>query len=304
MAGHFRWIGRSLDGETVSLRRFHGEFRPVEYVSAEWLQSNAEVVRTGAVLDLETTGLNFRTDAVIEIGIRKFKFNRVTGELLEVLDSFNQLQDPGFSLSPELVRLTGITDEMLAGQKIEWSQVDDFLSDCSVIIAHNAGFDRPFTDLRSTASAQIPWACSFKQIQWDAKGFPSRKLEILSIYHGFFSDAHRAIHDADATLHLLSFADPISCKPYLAELLATARKPMARVLAVGAAYETKDLLRTRGYQWASYSGTQGTEKCWQRTVPKDILAEEIAWLESAVYKGNFRGLSYDISVTDNFKQTG
>jgi len=305
VAGNFRWIGKSLDGESVTLKRFRGTFNCAEYATPAWLEQNREVVRTAAVLDLETTGLNARTDQIIEIGVRKFKFNRATGEMLEAGASYNEFHDPGVPISPELTRLTGITNEMVAGKKIDWAAVDHFISDCSIILAHNAAFDRPFTDARSSISSEIPWGCSFKQVAWDEKGFPSRKLEVLSIYHGFFSDAHRAIHDADATLHLLTFSDPTTCKPYLGELLNNARKPMSRVFALGSPFETKDLLRSRGYQWFTPGpGTTFPEKCWVRTLPKDHLAEEIAWLESAVYKGTFRGAVNDIPITDNFKSIG
>jgi len=36
------------------------------------------------VVDVETTGLNRRSDAVIEIGLRHFRFDRGNGDLVEV----------------------------------------------------------------------------------------------------------------------------------------------------------------------------------------------------------------------------
>ena len=96
----------------------------------------------------------------------------------------------------------------------------------------------------------------------------------------------------------MTFLDPNTAQPYLHELLTNARKPMSRVSATASPFESKDLLRSRGYQW------NAAEKCWHRVMPKEFLIEEVAWLESAVYKGSFKGQTYDIPITDNFMQIG
>ena len=43
-------------------------------------------------------------------------------------------------------RLTGITDAMLAGQRINLDAVEAFIEQADLVIAHNAGFDRPFCE--------------------------------------------------------------------------------------------------------------------------------------------------------------
>jgi hypothetical protein len=48
--------------------------------------------------------------------------------------------------------LTGITDEMVAGQRIDEAVVSAFVKDAVIVIAHNAGFDRKFAE-RSDAFA-------------------------------------------------------------------------------------------------------------------------------------------------------
>jgi DNA polymerase-3 subunit epsilon len=292
----FQWIGKTTDGETVVLKRLKQEhFKFPQYFDTQWETSNADLIRTGAVIDVETSGLNAEQSQIIEIGLRLFKFNRQTGEVLGLLEGYSAFQDPGQPLSDEIIRLTGITDEMVKGQSIDWERVDALLSSTQILIAHNAGFDRPFVDQLSTVSRSKIWGCSFKQINWNSKGFTSQKLDVLSIYHGFFTDAHRALNDSDALLHLLSFFDSDQKSPYLLELLHNARKVTVQVLAIGAPFESKDLLKSQGYRW------DNANRYWWKEVDQAILLDETSWLEKSVYLGAFRGKMIEIAPTDHFK---
>jgi DNA polymerase-3 subunit epsilon len=284
----FQWIGKSADGETVTLKRFGGRFRLAP-------EPDKDKIRRAIALDVETTGLNRKSDRIIEIGIRSFQFNRATGELVTVGPVYEGLQDPGEPLSDDIKRLTGLTDDMLRGKAIDWKAVASLLDDASLVIAHNASFDRPFIERMTKASAEKVWGCSLKQVGWRTKGFTSSKLEVLSIYHGFFTDAHRALADADALIHLLSHEDHVTRRPYFHELLATARRPLSLVIATNSPFETKDALKERGYSW------DNNERVWKRHVFRDDVAAEVAWMESAVYKGDFRGRVVEIPLHDNFK---
>jgi DNA polymerase-3 subunit epsilon len=292
----FRWIGKAADGKTVTLQGLDACTLPVaEYATAAWIENNADLVRVGAVLDVETTGLNHSDDVIIEIGIKLFKFNKDTGQILALGDSYSAFQDPGRALTKEIISITGITDEMLAGQNIDWSKVNQLLNDSSVIIAHNARFDRPFIDRKSKISSEKIWACSIKQIDWAAKGFHSPKLELLNIYHGFFTNSHRAINDAEALMYLLSLPDAHNGQPYLQELLTNARRFMTQVIATSAPFESKDHLKGRGYNWDNIN------RFWAKTIFKDELKTELAWLEDVVYCGPFGGITREIALTDGFK---
>lgn len=288
MSSHFEWIGKSKDGETIVLKRFSGDFRVADYATPSWIEMNAELVRTGAVLDTETTGMNRRSDKVIEIGLRTFQFNKQTGELLSLRDSYSGLEDPGTPLSPEIQLITGLTDDDVRGKQIDWKEVDRLISASDIIIAHNASFDRPFVEKKSTASQKKIWGCSVKQIDWLKRGFPSAKLELLSVWHGFFTDAHRALNDADALLNVLSYGA-------LIELLNNAKKPQVKMVATNSPFESKDALKERGYSWDSDA------RVWKKTILKEGFEEELGWMEKAVYGGTFRGQAIDIPLFDNFK---
>lgn len=62
------------------------------------------------VFDIETTGLNKGKDKITEIGAVKIK-NR------QIVDRYSTFIDPEEKLSDEIVKLTNITDEMLAGSE-------------------------------------------------------------------------------------------------------------------------------------------------------------------------------------------
>jgi DNA polymerase III subunit epsilon len=276
----------SQDGQSITLRRFSGNFPLPSHATQSWLADNTSRIRTGAVVDVETTGLDRKNDAVIEIGIRKFRYDGVTGEI----------QDPGRPLSQEISELTGLTDEDLRGKKIDWQRVNELLSKVDLVVAHNASFDRPFIDRHAESSRNRLWACSFRQVDWDTKGFPSSKLEILCLYHGFFTNAHRAQNDVDALLCLLSFQDRKSGKSYLHELVSRADQPYIKVIAAGSPFESKDLLKTRGYRW------DANARVWQKMILSSQLDAEVSWLEASVYRGGFRGVTQEIPALDNFKE--
>jgi DNA polymerase-3 subunit epsilon len=288
----FQWIGKSTDGKTITLRALEESMFRLGGTSG--LEDG--VIKTGIVVDVETSGLSSERDHIIEIGIRQFKFNRLTGEVLSLDQSYASFQDPGIPISEEVTQLTGITDEMVRGQKIDWDRVNALFNEAQIVIAHNAGFDRPFIDLHSTSSAEKIWGCSFKQINWHTKGFPSQKLEILGIYHGFFTDSHRALNDSDALLYLLSHTDAGTQKPYLLELLQNAKRVTVHVVAAGAPFETKDHLKARNYRWDNQN------KYWSKQIFKDDLNAEIEWLEQTVYQGKFRGFHEEIPIQQNFKK--
>jgi len=72
----------------------------------------------GIILDTETTGLNARKDEIIEIGVIAFTFD-ATGSIGDVTGIYGGLQQPSVSIPTEITRLTGITDNMVAGQTID-----------------------------------------------------------------------------------------------------------------------------------------------------------------------------------------
>jgi DNA polymerase-3 subunit epsilon len=127
----------------------------------------------------------------------------------------------------------------------------------------------------------VHWACTQRDIDWRALGVGSHSLEFLTYRHlRAFFDGHRAVDDCRATLELLATPTADGTVP-LRVLLDNTRVKRSRVCAVHSPFETKDVLRARGYRWSGNDGTP--PKTWCREIPSTDVDAELAWLREHVY---------------------
>lgn len=239
-----------------------------------------ENARRAIFIDVETTGLDPECDEIIELAMVPFYYTD-QDELISIGEAFAALRQPEAPISEGVTKITGITDEMVAGRSIDPSDVAKFAGR-SLIIAHNAAFDRPFLERFCPAMQQNPWACSMSEISWQDEGFESSKLAFLALSSGFFYDRHRAENDCRAAIELLSLKLPISGKGALSQLLSSARGTSFRCWAEDAPFETKDLLKERGYRWNG--DANGQPRAWWKDVGEAELEREKAFLRSDVYR--------------------
>jgi DNA polymerase-3 subunit epsilon len=251
-----------------------------------------------AVVDVETTGTNADHDRIIELGICLFEYDRQNGRIYKVLGSWEWFEDPGVSVPPEIVQITGITDEMVSGHRIDDRAVNDVLSRVVLVIAHHADFDRRFLEKRFPAFATKHWACSRFDIDWKAEGIRSSALEFVAYSLGFFHDGHRAASDCRATLHTLAQPLPGTGRLALQALLEQARLPTWRLWARDAAIEKKDILKARGYAWSP--GEFGRPKCWYRDVSDADKAAEVAWFRENVMEPSQAVWALRITARDRY----
>lgn len=125
---------------------------------------------TGIILDTEITGLNAHKDEIIEIGVIAFTFD-AKGSIGDVTGIYGGLRQSSVSIPPEITRLTGITDEMVAGQSIDMAALEALIEPAELVIAHNAAFDRPFCEAFSHLVSSKAWACSNSEIDWSSRGY-------------------------------------------------------------------------------------------------------------------------------------
>jgi DNA polymerase-3 subunit epsilon len=109
----------------------------------EFAPTNGQSTKAGVLLDVETTGLDTAKHEVIELGMVKFAYlpDGTITQITEVFESFNE---PAAPIPDEITDLTGITDAMVAGHRIDSYEVASFAADAVITIAHNAHFDRKF----------------------------------------------------------------------------------------------------------------------------------------------------------------
>jgi len=260
----------------------HPDYKVIRRITPRksFAESDGRVLSKGVVVDTETTGINPDKDAIIELGMVLFEFDPSTGIAYNAIESFDQLEDPGFPIPPDSIMVHGITDEMVAGKRIDDTSVKQFLEGVSLIVAHNAKFDRVFLEKRLPIFESLPWGCSFAQVDWNSQGIGSAKLDYIAYQYGHFYDAHRADVDCFALLEILQKKLPYSGEVVLKSILNALGQKSYTVYATGSSFETKDMLKARYYRW------DGDKKCWHITVTgDDAIKDEVAWLKSNVYGG-------------------
>lgn len=152
-------------------------------------------------LDLETTGLNPRTDQILELGAARIRNGRVE-------DTYAAFINIGKKIPEFIVGLTGITDEMAEGGLPLGEALDGFLDFCgeAPILGHNILFDYSFLKQKLANAGR-----NFDREGIDtlalAKKFlpelPSRTLEALCLHYGISQEKkHRAYEDALSAYHL------------------------------------------------------------------------------------------------------
>jgi DNA polymerase-3 subunit epsilon len=248
-------------------------------------------VLTAAAVDVETTGLDRSNDSIIQLSIVPFTYSPDSGKIFEVRSAITYFEDPGRPIPLDITKLTGIQDADVAGKRIDDDAVLSVTASSSLVIAHNAGFDRPFVERRLPAYRDKPWACSMEDVPWKAERMSSLALEYLLMTRcNRFYGAHRADNDAFALIHLLATPLPDGRLP-MSLLLESARRRSVRIWAEGAPIETKDVLKARQYRWNP--GTDGRPKAWHKEVPEVDREQELAWLGENIFGGPCRRLRID-----------
>jgi DNA polymerase-3 subunit epsilon len=236
--------------------------------------------KVGIIFDVETTGLDPKTDEVIELGMVKFAYCP-DGWVARVINRFGSLNEPANSIPAEITNLTGITNEMVAGKRIDAAAVSTFVTDANIVIAHNANFDRKFAERYWPQFQNQHWACSLTEIDWHAHGFEGSRLGYLLMGAGLFHSAHRAVDDCRALLEILAMTLPKTEQSALASLLDHARRNTVRIWAESSPFDLKDDLRRRGYRWND--GSDGRPRSWHVEIDEGLLDAEMTYLRKEIY---------------------
>ena len=154
------------------------------------------------VFDIETTGLSVQNCRITEIGAVKIKNG-------QVLDTFNTFVNPEMPIPEEIVKLTGITDEMVANAPSEADALRDFFAFLGkredtggemLLIAHNADFDTGFiraAAVRHRMDFKNPYLDTLALARFLLPDLKNHKLDTVATHYelGDFNH-HRACDDA------------------------------------------------------------------------------------------------------------
>ncbi|WP_165065367.1 exonuclease domain-containing protein [Paludisphaera rhizosphaerae] len=157
-------------------------------------------------LDLETTGLDPRSDRVIEIGAL------ICDGEGRTLETFERLINPGRPIGPLASQINGLCDSDLIGAppaSVVLAELNELLrrAENAPLIAHNAAFDAGFLGMEFTRSGMsIPNRPVLDTLPLARSVLPdleSHRLDRLVAYFGTGEKArHRALADAKAVIDL------------------------------------------------------------------------------------------------------
>jgi len=157
--------------------------------------------KTYVVFDIETTGFSAEYHKVTEIGAVKIEDG-------VIIEEFHQLINPGVPVPWRITEITGITDELLAGQPTIEETLPlfiDFCTDCT-LVAHNASFDMRFINSNAIMQGLVCNLEVVDTLSLARRLFPkleNHKLNTVATHLNVeHNDHHRAMGDARATAHI------------------------------------------------------------------------------------------------------
>jgi len=162
------------------------------------------------LFDFETTGLNAGFEQIIEIGAILLEEKNGQYEVVEELSTLVEANKP---LSPKIVEITHITDEMLLRDGIPESLAFEKLFNLykdeeTLLIAYNILFDLSF--LQALFRKYLSPTFTIKNdildvmaVYKDRHRYPHRLDQAVETYHVQVKNTHRALDDIKATYEAL-----------------------------------------------------------------------------------------------------
>ncbi|MDO4942477.1 MAG: 3'-5' exonuclease [Lachnospiraceae bacterium] len=150
--------------------------------------------------DLETTGLSEEKDEIIEVGAVKIRNHKIVGK-------YNQVINPHCAIPDQIIKLTGIQQELVDCGREKEDVIREFYDFCDgyPLLGHNVMFDYRFMK-KAMSQYGIPFEKNGMDTFQIAKKLLKNDIKskslgsLCSYYHYTNPSAHRAYHDALATV--------------------------------------------------------------------------------------------------------
>lgn len=167
-----------------------------------------------AVIDFETTGLTLHPDAPLSKQPKSIEFGGVLldSETGEVKTELSLLIHPGEEITAEITKITGITNDQLAGALPFSEQLPvlrEFFAQAAWVFAHNLLFDKAILmfELQRLGITDFPWPtremCTVGLYR-DQYGHNPRLVELYEDVIGVpLQQTHRALGDVHALVEIL-----------------------------------------------------------------------------------------------------
>jgi DNA polymerase-3 subunit epsilon len=192
------------------------------------------------ILDTETTGLDPRTDQVIEVAGLVYSVEHAT-----TLAAFSSLVRADANAVEKINRIPPAALKRAPEAAMVWARLVAFADGCEAVVAHNAAFDHAFTP--SGWLDALPWVCSKSDIEWPRQTRPEPSLVPLALEHDLgVAVAHRALADCDLIARLFTRSRELGAD--LDAMLARAMRPKADFVSL-APFERKEEVKAAGFHW-------------------------------------------------------
>lgn len=124
----------------------------------------AKAIGNAAVIDVETTGFDARREQIIELAITLFRYDRVSGRVLDIVRQYSGMREPSCRISRRASAIHGITLRMMRGHHLDYRIIRAIFQEADFLVAHNAEFDRRFVERLMPSARNRKWLCSMKGV--------------------------------------------------------------------------------------------------------------------------------------------
>jgi DNA polymerase III subunit epsilon len=213
-------------------------------------------VRTVAIVDVETAGLDPRSDGIIEVGYVVWSGVTIRSGSTLIESEGNAAEDANHIPPAALQHAAAVP----IGVAI--AAVTKVVRPCDVIAGHFVGFDRRFLEAAGLQTDR-PWL-STDDMPWPLSK-PGVRLTEVALCHGVgVTSAHRALVDCQLIAAL--FERMLDRGMDLEAMFAHALRPKAVFQAV-VSFEEKDAAKAAGFAWDAKA------RQWLRAMPPEDAAK-------------------------------
>lgn len=193
--------------------------------------------------------------------------------------------------------MTHVRAHRLAGRRFDHLRIDALLAQTDLVVAHNAAFEWPFLTPLFPRLAELPWACSLRDIEWVQEHAVARaSIDGLLAAYAMGPSDQTPEGDCHALVRILSQRLPRSLETGFKRLLAASRRVTVCCAGADASDAVAASLEPLGFRSENWG--------WTATLRDDEAALDLETrvVDGAVDNPAFAGLKmWRVNATTRFE---
>ena len=217
-------------------------------------------LRTVAILDTETTGVDSAKDRIVEVAVVLWSVEHGC-----VLTAWSDLIAADGNPAEHVNRIPGAALKA-RGRSLAYVMelTAAYCGQADAIVAHNGSFDRGFLTAAGYTSA-LPWICTLEDVEWPRPSSSQALIAIALAHDVGIVQAHRALADCMMIARLFERVTELGHSPKA--MLERGLRPK-RLYEALVSFADKDLAKAASFRWKEYQPGQ-KNKWLRRMVPED-----------------------------------